>query len=143
MRAGACHGPAAGWNVTGIDLSDEGVRRARDAAAARGLVLETIVGDVDSHDLGRERWDLITLIYAGADARLIERAKLGLRPGGLFVFEYFARDSVLGENLAGVAEHQLAAAFTGWTILRDEVVQDVADWGLARQRVARFVAQKP
>jgi SAM-dependent methyltransferase len=139
----ALHLAANGWDVTGIDLSDEGVQRARTAAARRGLVLETIVGDVDDYDLGRERWDLITLIYAGADARLIERAKLGLRPGGLFIVEYFARDTVIGENLAGIAEDQLAAAFPGWTILCDEVVEDVADWGLARQRVARFVAQKP
>ena len=36
----------------------------------------------------------------------------------------------------------LAAAFPGWTVLRGEVVEDVAVWGLARHRGARFVAQR-
>lgn len=139
----ALHLAAAGWNVTGIDISDEGVHLAREAAARRGLVLETIVGDVDTFEIGRERWDLVTLIYAGVDPGLIERAKAGLRSGGLFVVEYFARDTVTGENLSGVAKGQLAAAFADWTIIRDEFVETVADWGLARQRVARFVARKP
>src|SRR5262245_4276900 len=34
---------SAGWKVTGIDISDEGIRQAREAAAKRKLSIETIL----------------------------------------------------------------------------------------------------
>jgi hypothetical protein len=29
-----------------------------------------------------------------------------------------------------------------WEILRDEVVEDIADWGLRKSKLQRFVARK-
>lgn len=134
---------AAGWHVTGVDLSDEGVRLARDAAAAQGVTLDAIVADVDRYDFGTDRWDLITMIYAGADARHLERARAAVKPGGVFVLEYFAAGGATGDNLGGTTATELARAFAGWTLLRDEEVEGVADWGADRTRLVRFVARKP
>jgi tellurite methyltransferase len=134
-----------GWQVTGVDISDEGLRLARQAAAERGLALETVLADIDDYDFGTARWDLVTMIYAGNDQGWIERIKPSIKPGGLFVLEFFHRNPAdSGEgNFTGVVEGELARAFAGWQILRDEVVEDVADWGKSKSRLVRFVARKP
>jgi SAM-dependent methyltransferase len=134
---------SAGWEVTGVDLSDEGVRLARAAAEAQGVALDAIVADVDRYDLGADRWDLIAMIYAGADPRHLERVRAALKPGGVFVLEYFAAGSATGDNLGGATAAGLAQSFAGWSLLRDEEVEDQADWGADRTRLVRFVARKP
>lgn len=53
-----------GWRVTGIDISDEGLRLARQAAADRKLTIEAINADAHSWDYGVEKWDLAVMIYA-------------------------------------------------------------------------------
>ncbi len=52
-----------GWEVTGFDISDVGVKLAREAAQRRGLKLDAIVDDVDRFDYGRRRWDLVVAMY--------------------------------------------------------------------------------
>ena len=131
-----------GWTTTGVDLSDEGVRLAREAASKQKLKLEAIVADVDHWDVGQARWDLVTMIYAGTDGVLIERAKAGLRPGGLFVLEAFSAEGERAPGTGGAAKGEIAAHFrVGFHILRDETVEDVADWG-TKTKLVRFVAQK-
>jgi SAM-dependent methyltransferase len=133
----------AGWKVTGVDISEEGMRIAREAAAAKKVKLETVSADMAAYDPGKDRWDLITLIYAGDDHAVIEKAKLGLKRGGLFVSEFFAKDATRGSGIGGFAPGELAALFKdGFKILVDTEVEDVADWGLQKTKVARFVAQK-
>jgi hypothetical protein len=39
--------------------------------------------DVDTYDLGTGKWGLVTLIYAGDDAKLVEKIKPSLKKGGL------------------------------------------------------------
>jgi len=63
--------------------------------------------------------------------------------GGLFVTEYFHADSEAGKAGAGGWRRQLEALFAdGYEILRDDVVDDVADWTLRTQKLVRFVARK-
>jgi len=133
-----------GWRVTGIDFADEPLRIARDAAARRQLSLDAVQGDIEQWDYGVDRWDLVAMIYAGADPRLVERLQRSIKRGGLFVLEFFADD---GEPTrfthGGWPTGALARLFAGnWQILRDEVVEDVADWGLKKAKLQRFVARK-
>lgn len=133
---------AQGWKVTGVDISDEGIRQARDEAAKRKLKLETVNVNIDEYDFGKNRWDLVTMIYAGNDTKWIEKIKPSLRPGGLFVVEYFAREN-LGTSTEGFAKGDLAKLFaSGFEILRDEVVEDAPDWAMDRATLVRFVAKK-
>jgi SAM-dependent methyltransferase len=141
----ALHLAAAGWKVTGIDISDEGIRIAREEAARRKVALEAVNVNIDEYDFGKSRWDLVTMIYAGSDAAWIEKIKPALRPGGLFIVEYFAKEpsDSSGPGDGGFAPGQLAKLFaTGFEILRDEVVEDAPDWALDRARLVRFVARK-
>jgi SAM-dependent methyltransferase len=133
-----------GWQVTGVDLSDEGIRAARADAAARNLTLDAIVADIDDYDFGAEKWDLVAMIYAGANPDWIQRIKRGMKPGGLFVLEHFLKDPKhpVGGGI-GVEAGALARMFAGWDIVKDEVVEDVADWSESRSKLVRFVARKP
>ena len=129
-----------GWKVTGVDISDEALRIAREQAVKRKLVLETINADIDEWDFGEDRFDLVTLMYAGDHARWIDKIKASLRIGGLFVLEGWAKQSP--DNPTGFAEGQLERLFDGYDILRDEAVEDVPDWAWDKGKLVRFVARK-
>jgi SAM-dependent methyltransferase len=132
-----------GWKVTGVDISDEGLRQAAKAASDQHLRLETIEADLDHWDLGTNRWDLVTMIYAGGDPAMVERVKRSVRPGGWVVFEFFHRDATKGTGIGGFEERMPGALFKeGWTVLKDEVVEDTADWSLRKSKLVRFFAQK-
>ena len=81
-----------GWTVTGVDWSEEAVRLATEAAAAKGLEARFIVGDVTTWE-PPEQYDLVISTYAlpvGADARTaIRTARSALAEGGtLLVVEW-------------------------------------------------------
>jgi SAM-dependent methyltransferase len=130
-----------GWKVTGVDIADEGLRLAREAAAGRKLAFEAINADLDTWDMGTDRWDLITMIYAGSEKKWIERIKPALRKGGLYVVEFFANEDPAEKG--GFRPGELAKLFgEGFEVLRDEVVDDVPDWAMDRAKLVRFVARK-
>jgi SAM-dependent methyltransferase len=124
--------------VTGIDISDEGIRQAREAAAERNLSVEAINADAKTWDYGVEKWDLVVLTYAGCEPATLRRA---MKPGGLIVGEWFHKDS---EPHIGTDTVEVEASFKeGFSILRNEVVEDVSDWGWEKrlpQKLIRFVA---
>ena len=135
-----------GWKTTGVDIANEGIKLAKQTAAKQKLEVELIEADVDTWDLGTNRWDLVTLIYAGAEPEMVERIKKSLKKGGLFVAEYFHVDTEAGKKsgASGFMTGELAATFKqGYKILRDEVVEDKPDWGpKPKMKLVRFVAQK-
>ena len=129
-----------GWRVTGVDNSDEGLRIAREQAVKCKLTLEAINADIDEWDFGVNRFDLVTLLYAGDHAKWIDKIKASLCKGGLFIVEGWAKDSP--DSPVGFGEGQLAKLFDGYEILRDEIVEDVPDWAWDKGKLARFVARK-
>ncbi|MGE5183736.1 MAG: methyltransferase domain-containing protein [Acidobacteriota bacterium] len=136
---------AQGWKVTGIDISDEGIRMAKAEAARRKLKLDTIEADVDSWDPGKARWDLVTMVYCGASANRVQHLQPSIQKGGLFVLEYFHADSDMAAyGAGGWKTGELAKLFGdgSWEIVRDDVVDDVSDWGLDKRKLVRFVARK-
>lgn len=130
-----------GWKVIGIDAADKGLRIARAQASQRGLALDAIHADIDVWDFGENRFDLVTLIYAGDHGRWIHKIQATLRPGGLFVVEGWAKDTP--HSSYGFGDGQLAELFAGYDILRDDTADDVPDWACDRGRLVRFVARKP
>jgi SAM-dependent methyltransferase len=132
-----------GWKVTGVDISDEGIRQAKEAAQKKGVPLTAVQADIEKYDFGTNKWDLVTMIYAGSDASTVEKIKTSLKKNGLFIVEYFHAEGTAGSGIGGFATGELAAKLEGWKILKDEVVEDVADWGMRKMKLVRFVAQKP
>jgi 2-polyprenyl-3-methyl-5-hydroxy-6-metoxy-1,4-benzoquinol methylase len=124
-----------GWDVTGFDPSEEGVRQARDHAAKLGLHFRALVAKEEEFDLGTAQWDLIVMTYVRQvrpeDAGRFARA---LRPNGIFVYE---------NNNAG-KQNELLKCFLAWRILHFEDVDTSSDWHPElTQRVERLVAEKP
>ncbi|HET7499573.1 MAG TPA: methyltransferase domain-containing protein [Kofleriaceae bacterium] len=132
-----------GWKVTGIDISDEGLRLAREAAAAQHVELQAVQADVKTYEFGVAKWDLVTMIYAGSSTDMIEKIKKSIKPGGKFILEFFAARPGENGTFGGFKDGQLAGLFAdGFTIERDEMVEDVPDWAENRARLVRFVARK-
>ena len=124
-----------GWDVTGFDPSEEGVRQARERAGKLGLHLRALVVGEEDFDLGTAQWDLIVMTYIRrvrpADADRFARA---LRPNGLFVYE---NNNVGNQN-------ELLRYFLAWRILRFEDLDTRSDWHPERTlHVERLVAEKP
>ncbi|HEY1813322.1 MAG TPA: methyltransferase domain-containing protein [Kofleriaceae bacterium] len=128
-----------GWKATGIDYSAVGIDQARQAARARTLDVDLVDADLDKTDLGTNTYDLVSMIYAGFDPKLVVRAQAALKPGGTFVYEYFAAGV---DQMDGPPAGALAKLFDGYDILLDEQVDDVPDWALTRAKLQRFVARK-
>lgn len=131
-----------GWKVTGVDISDVGLAKARKQAAARKLNLNAVNADIDKYDFGTNRWELATMLYAGTSKDWLARLKKAIKPGGMIVVEFFSQDPK-DPNSGGFAPGALAKQFSDWKIIRDEVVHGVADWGKKKVPLVHFVARKP
>ncbi len=128
-----------GWEATGFDLAEDGLKAARDTAAKAGLKIRTQVADVSGFDYGKEQWDLIVMTYAFApvgNPGYLERIRTALKPGGLVVFE-------ATHDGSGPA-NGLIRAFLGFRILHFEDVKTPPEWdqGGRDVRVLRLVAAR-
>jgi SAM-dependent methyltransferase len=137
-----------GWEVTGFDISDVGVKLAQEAAQQRGVPLDAVVADADRFDYGRQRWDLVVGMYMHAViTRNAEKIIDALKPGGLLVVEGFHRDlnrrGVQGEYF-GYHSNELLQAFARLRVLYYEDTVAAADWERSGQAVpiVRFLAIK-
>lgn len=135
-----------GWQVTGFDVSGEGMRLAREQAAAEGVRIETVYAADRDFDFGRDRWDLIAFVYSPLRG-LERRAFEGLRPGGMIVAEAFGNAGNPARASQGVfyAPDEMRRLFeaAGFRTVRYEEPIDVADYGLQRVPLVRLVAVKP
>ncbi|MGB9454930.1 MAG: methyltransferase domain-containing protein [Bryobacteraceae bacterium] len=79
-----------GWDVTGFDIAEEGLKVAQANAAKSGLAIKTVKAGWDDFDFGHEQWDLICFIYTDApviDPRFVARVRDGLKTGGLLLMD--------------------------------------------------------
>lgn len=140
-----------GWKVTGIDLSEAAVRRAREEAGRLKVDFDARVGDVEKMVLPRASYDLILCLYAEplairASRRFIE----ALKPGGLLLIEGRHVEALSHASAAytvtGFHNNQLLNLYGRLRILRYEDRQMPSEWGNdsteSRARIVRLVAQK-
>jgi 2-polyprenyl-3-methyl-5-hydroxy-6-metoxy-1,4-benzoquinol methylase len=82
-----------GWDVTGIDISDEGIRQAVAEAKKQNLTIHAILASADDFDYGTARYNLICATF---EHQLItdNAAKIvaALKPDGMVVIEGFQED---------------------------------------------------
>ena len=120
-----------GLVVDTLDLSAQGVAKARRLAAVRGVSLNAAQADALAWAWPREAYDVVALIYlhlVAAERRFLHgRALAALRPGGLLILEAFRPEQLAaqaagarggprdGHLLYSVAD--LAADFAGHDIL--------------------------
>jgi SAM-dependent methyltransferase len=136
-----------GWEVTGFDLSDVGVKLARERAEKLGVQLNAVVQSAEEFDFGKNRWDMVVVTYVPLSALLVDRIRQSLKPGGVVLLENFhaetGRVRLMG---GGLADNELLGTFADFRILHYEDTWAKQDWGLqlgAKNRLVRMLAQKP
>lgn len=91
-----------GFRVTGLDLSEELLERARRRTAEEGLDIDFIQGDM--RDPPAERaYDLVVNFFTSfgyfredaENARVLDAISRSLRPGGRFLMDYLNREYVI------------------------------------------------
>jgi len=81
-----------GFQVEGVDISPEAVRRAMESARKAGVIIKTQVADLEGdYSINREAYDLI-ICFNYLQRSLIPQIKDGLRKGGMIVYETFLDD---------------------------------------------------
>jgi tellurite methyltransferase len=117
-----------GHQVTIADISETGLKLARDAAAAAGVELATVLMDFDEDPFPPGPWDVIVDFHF-IKRHLFPSFREALRPGGLLVFcratlknlernERPPRPYLLepGEGWDLVAGFELLIAREGWSV---------------------------
>lgn len=87
-----------GFQVTAMDLSEVGLRRATELARVRGVSIRTEKGDMSTYPIPAESCDLIVSIFGHAmpeiRTRILREAMKGLRKGGLLVLEGYSKEQL-------------------------------------------------
>ena len=95
-----------GWETWGVDLSEQMIRQAQAAATKQRLPQSRFaVGDIRTIRLGK-RYDCVTALFHVASyqttyadmASLLRTARAHLKPGGLFLFDYWYGPAVLTDK---------------------------------------------
>lgn len=134
-----------GWDVTGIDISDEGLRQAMAEAKKENVNIHPVLASADDFDYGTNRYDLI---FATFEHQIVtdNAAKIvqALKPGGMVVVEGFQRDfsKQIGRSL-GHDVNELPRVFDKLRIVYYEDTVGPADWNHGKPSpIVRFIARK-
>lgn len=134
-----------GLAVTGLDISNAALAKARAKAAEKKLSLEALEQDLFTYDYGQEKWDLISVIYFNPAVTIFERLQAAVKPGGLIVIEGQGSEHT-GDGPPPATRfrpNQLLKAFTGWRILDYEDGRFECDWAPGPPtHVVRLMARK-
>ena len=125
-----------GWEVTGFDISDEGLTIARTNAKKAGVTVNAILSGYQDFDFGKNRWDLVAMIYAFfpiRDEGYVRRLIDSIKPGGVIIFEHFLSsaqpDLQEATGTIGIpTQNELLKTFGSFRVMRYEEVTAVADW---------------
>ncbi|HMA96904.1 MAG TPA: class I SAM-dependent methyltransferase [Polyangiaceae bacterium] len=144
-----------GHRVTGVDASRKGIEKIQRLAAARGVVVNTVLANLMDYDLGDARYVVIVSIFAHLpreiSATLRPRVVRAIREGGLFILEHY-HPRQLDYKTGGPPDPTMMATlaelyvdFDGWEILHAYEGERVVIEGKFHQGkayVTQFVARK-
>lgn len=111
--------------------------------------MHTEIASFETFEYGVNKWDLITWLYGGylVIDDITKKIKAGLKPGGLFVFEFFHRDAgmKMDRPTFGCEDNDIREKFTkegGFEILLYEEKEGIADYSLEKYKLIYLVASK-
>jgi 2-polyprenyl-3-methyl-5-hydroxy-6-metoxy-1,4-benzoquinol methylase len=137
---------SSGWDVTGFDVSDEGLAIARSNAQRAGVRLTAIQSTNEAFEMGKERWDLLVFMYEPfpiTSARYLERMRASMKPGAIIVIESFAaEDNTPNQAATAIHPKRLLAACSEFKILYFQDTSAQPDWGAGPKRLVRMIAER-
>src|SRR5262249_22102263 len=78
-----------GWRATGIDWSAVAIEKGRQLAAARGVAVDWVVGDLNEWHAASSAWDLVLVFYLQLEPderrSILVQAARAVAPGGTFL----------------------------------------------------------
>lgn len=145
-----------GYRVTALDFSEAGLAKAQALATERGVALETLHADL-AYWVPDRRWDAAVCTFLhlrlGERLRFYTAVQAALKPGGLFLAEWFRPEQrTMGYTSGGpptvdylVRPAELEQHFTWGSVLRCEPADVTLAEGTYHQGPAatvRFVFRK-
>jgi len=135
-----------GFEVDAVDISREGLKKARKLAREKGVKVNALLVDLDRYQIEEDRYDLIANLYF-LKRRLIPKIRKGLKKGGKVIFEtYLLEHRTLAAGGPRQAKYflkpnELLRLFKGFRILfyREGIFRE----GGKRKALASLIAQKP
>ena len=145
-----------GYEVTSVDGSAVGVRKARQLAADRGVAIEAIHAGLEAFEIEPKTWSGIVSIFCHLPpdlrARVNQQVVEGLVPGGVFILEaYTPRQLEYGTGGPPIEEllvplQALSVELAGLELLvAQELEREVVEGRLhtGRAHVVHVVGRKP
>ena len=128
-----------GYEVTCLDISENGLRKAQALAQEKNAEITTVLADLDSNSLKENEYDLI-LCFNFLERSLFSGIHQALKPGGLLFYETFTVDYLKYSNFKKewvLDTNELLQTFSNFRTLRYQEVDE------APKAFASLVAQKP
>ncbi len=128
-----------------VDISREGLKKARKFAREKGVKVNALLVDLDRYQIEEDRYDLIANLYF-LKRRLIPKIRKGLKKGGKVIFEtYLLEHRTLAAGGPRQAKYflkpnELLRLFKGFRILfyREGIFRESG----RRKAVASLIAEK-
>ena len=135
-----------GWDVTGFDLAEDGMKVAETNAAKAGVCIKTVKASFQGFDYGKEQWDLIYFVYTDAptaDPKYVARLVAALKPGGLLLLDRPYRSLTNPEpGWPETEQDKVNAHLRAWSDLQIVFYEDKSGYAEWRQTSAPRLEQK-
>jgi 2-polyprenyl-3-methyl-5-hydroxy-6-metoxy-1,4-benzoquinol methylase len=135
-----------GWDVTGFDLAEDGMKVAAENAAKAGVRIKTVKASFQDFDYGKEQWDLIYFVYTDAptaDPKYVARLVAALKPGGLLLLDRPYRSLTNPEpGWPDTEQDKVNAHLKAWSELQIVFYEDKTGYAEWRQTSAPRLEQK-
>lgn len=115
-----------GFDVVGLDISEKGLAKAHQLAKQKGVTLETRVVDLETHQLEKNAYDVILLMYY-MQRDLWPQIKDALKPGGMAIVETYNVDHLKHQKFNPkwlLKPNELLEAFKDMKIIRYQAYED-------------------
>lgn len=94
----AVYAASLGWDVTAVDFSEAGQRKAMQLAKDHQVMIRYHVSDVIDYDFGTDHYDVAALIYLHLPPetrkQVHQRISKSLKPGGVLILEAFNKQQL-------------------------------------------------
>ena len=115
-----------GFEVVGLDISEKGLAKAHQLAKQNGVSIETRVVDLENHQLEKNAYDVILLMYY-MQRDLWPQINDALKPGGMAVIETYNVDHLKHQKFNPkwlLKTNELIDAFKDMKIIRYQAYED-------------------
>jgi len=145
-----------GCQVTAVDASSVGMRKAQQLASERGVRLDTVVSDLAHFSIDENQWDAIISIFCHVPpalrAQVHAQCVAGLKPDGVLILEAYTPRQIdyktggppvaeMTMNLLALEKELAGLAFLHAIEMDREVVEGKYHTG--KGAVVQIVAKKP